>query len=275
MINFKVNQEKCVNCGLCSSDCPVLIINRKTEYPTIKEGKEDNCLECQHCLAVCPHAAISILGKEPENSISTKAETPKPIEMENLMKTRRSVRKFKSEDIDRELIEKLVHTAAYAPTAKNENSVHFTVVDSREQMHKLRELSYNQIKKMKDEDSLPKNKLHLGNFQAVWESKQIDVIFRDAPHLLITSAPQNGTSPKLDSSIAMTYFDILANSNGIGTLWNGFAKDLLDNISTELKAEIGIPEGNEVVAVLIFGKPKIKYARSIQNDNPNITKVSL
>ena len=94
-MNFKVNEDKCTHCGLCSSDCPVLIIDNKTEFPTIKEGKEENCLKCQHCLAVCPVGAISIWGKEPENSISAKSVIPQSIELENLMQTRRSIRKFK------------------------------------------------------------------------------------------------------------------------------------------------------------------------------------
>ena len=103
MMNFKVDQDKCDNCGLCSSECPVLIISNKTEFPTIKEGKEENCLKCQHCLAVCPQGAISIWSKEPENSINVTDQIPDPVEMENLMKTRRSIRRFKKDELDKEL----------------------------------------------------------------------------------------------------------------------------------------------------------------------------
>jgi nitroreductase/NAD-dependent dihydropyrimidine dehydrogenase PreA subunit len=275
MINFKVDEQKCIHCGLCSSECPVLIINNKTEFPTIKEGKEENCLKCQHCLAVCPTGAITIWGKVPEKSIPAKSPFPKSDELANLMQIRRSIRKFAKEEIEPGLIHHLISMASYAPTAKNENAVQFTVVDNRNDMLKLRELAYNQIKIAAEENRLPHEHLYLSNFQNVWEIKQIDVIFRDAPHLLIASAPKDGTFPIIDCSIAMTYFDLLANSNGIGTLWDGFAKYVFEDVAPEMKMEIGIPENHKIAIVLVFGKPAVKFARSIQNDRPNIQRVSL
>jgi nitroreductase/NAD-dependent dihydropyrimidine dehydrogenase PreA subunit len=275
MMNFKVDQDKCTHCGKCSADCPVLIINNKTEFPSIKEGKEANCLKCQHCLAVCPEGAISIWGKDPENSIPSSSPLPKSEELENLMQTRRSIRKFKKDEIDVKLIHHLVAMASYAPTAKNENAVQFTVVDNREQMSKLRDLAYQHIKQAFIENRLPKNHLYLNNFSEVWEAKQIDVIFRNAPHLIITSAPKNNTFPVIDSSIASTYFDLLANSYGIGTLWDGFAKYVFEDVAPELKSLIGIPENHEIATVLLFGIPAVKYARSIQDDGLNMISVAL
>jgi nitroreductase len=165
--------------------------------------------------------------------------------------------------------------AAYAPTGKNENAVQFSVVDNRNDMAKLRDLAYSRIKLYFEENRLPDSFMYLNNFREVWEAKQIDVIFRDAPHLLITSAPKSGTEPELDCSIASTYFDLLAQSNGIGTLWDGFAKYVFEDVAPELKKEIGIPENHEINAVLLFGKPAVKFARSIQNDTPNIKSIKL
>ena len=274
MINFKIDKEKCTQCKACVIDCPVLIINGKTEYPEIKEGKEDNCIKCQHCLAVCPEAALSIWDKVPENSISTSSPMPAPEKLENLMQTRRSTRRFKKEELDKDLINRLVSMASYAPTAKNENAVQFTVVDNKEDMATLRTLTYDAIKKASDEGRIPEAKLYLANFQQVWESKGIDVIYRNAPHIIITSAPKSCTTPVIDCTLAMTYFDLLANSNGIGTLWDGFATNVFAGIAPELSASIGIPEDHVVTMALAFGLPKTSYPRSVQNDQPNINTVS-
>jgi len=122
---------------------------------------------------------------------------------------------------------------------------------------------------------IPQSMLYLKNFQEMWEMKKIDILFRGAPHLLITSAPKNCASPQLDCGIAMTYFELLANSNGIGTLWDGFAKVVIESIIPNVKELIGIPANHTVGAVLLFGKSKVNYARSIQNDNPQIKTVSL
>lgn len=275
MMNFTVDQDKCTKCGLCAMDCPVLIIDRKTEYPTIKEGKEKNCLECQHCLAVCPQGAISIFGKDPKNSVPASAPIPKAVELENLMQNRRSIRKFKSEEVDKELIHRMLSMASYAPTAKNENNVHFTVVERKEQMDALRQLVYQSLRDKAEKEEIPARFQYLANFSKVWFAKNIDVIFRDAPHVVIASAPEKGTSPLEDCTIALSYFELLANSNGIGTLWDGFATNALVDVVPEIKSKLQIPEGNKVFMVMLFGKSGRKYSRSIQNPGGNITALAL
>ena len=117
--------------------------------------------------------------------------------------------------------------------------------------------------------------MYLANFQGVWESKKIDVIFRNAPHMLIASSPKCNTAPIIDSTIALTYFDLLANANGIGTLWDGFAKNVFEDVAPELKSKFGIPFDHEIASVIIFGKAGVKYYRSIQNDQANIKSIEL
>jgi len=275
MMNFQVDKAKCIKCKICISECPVLIIDGKSEYPEIKDGKEKNCLECQHCLAVCPEGAISIFGKVPGNSIPADARLPEALELENLMQLRRSVRKFQKQEIAPKLIQHIIAMAAYAPTGKNENAVQFTVVDNRADMAKLRKLAYGAIRQAYQENSLPQLYLYLNKFREVWESKGVDIIFRDAPHLLITSVPKTGTEPLTDGVIAATYFELLANSYGLGTMWDGFAKYIFAAIAPALTQTTGIPENHEIAAVMIFGKPGVKFARSVQNDSPNIKRVAL
>lgn len=272
-MNFKIDKCKCTKCKLCTMVCPVMIIDHKTEYPTIKEDKKENCLKCQHCLAVCPTGALSIWDKTPDNSISTSAPLPKSENLVNLMKTRRSIRKFANEAIDKTLIHHLISTASFAPTAKNENAVQFTVIENRKDMSNLRELVYSSIKYANEKNKLSESQMIFNNFQELWYTKKIDILFRDAPHLLITSAPVNGAASQMDCTIAMTWFEILANTNGLGTLWNGFLQSVLKNVIPEIKTKINIPDDHLISAVLLFGKPGIKYARSIQNNNPNIKTV--
>lgn len=275
MINFTIDKERCTQCGLCAKECPVLIINGKTEFPEIKEGKEGQCIKCQHCLAVCPSAALSIWGKNPDESMKVTKEIPAPAELERLIKTRRSIRKFKDEELDRDLVHQLIDTAAYAPTGHNKNAVMFSVIDNKADLASFREAVYNGIKKAKEEDRLPEDKAFLYNIQQVWENKGIDIIFRNAPHVFITSTPKNVSSPEADCTIAMSYFELLANSNGVGTLWNGFIKWVLKDIAPELSAKIGIPEDHVVSVAMLFGKPAVKYARAIQNGDAHVNRISL
>ncbi|SMO72978.1 Nitroreductase [Saccharicrinis carchari] len=275
MIDFKINKDKCTQCGICSQECPTLIIDGKKGIPEIKEGKEKNCIKCQHCLAVCPTAALSIWGKDPDDSIPVNGEIPNSKSLERLMKTRRSIRKFKKEELSKKLVLALLETAAYAPTGHNKNQVLLSVTEDREGLAKVRSLVYDAIKKAKDANTLPPAMAMFGNFQNLWNEKGIDVLFRDAPHFIIASAPKAIASSMADCVISLSYFELLANTHGIGTLWNGFLKTVFDHIAPELKEAMGIPEDHAIGYMVIFGKPAVKFARSVQSEGLHVNKITL
>lgn len=274
MINFKVAEDKCIECGLCKEDCPVGIINL-TPKASIAKEKEKNCMKCQHCLAICPTAAISILGKKPEDSVSYKAEMPSAQAMSNHIKTRRSVRKFKDENLDQELIRELMETASHAPTGHNDNAVLFSLIDNKEDILIFRDAVYKAIKKASVEGNLPKKYAMLASFQKLWEKVGVDIIFRNAPHMLIATAPAKDASPKIDSIITLTYFEFAANANNVATLWNGMITWVIEEIDPSLRDLIGIPQDHSVGYTMIFGKAGVKYARGIQSDGLHLNKINL
>ncbi len=98
-----------------------------------------------------------------------------------------------------------------------------------------------------------------------WD-KGTDVIFREAPHLLVVSVPKQGPTPAADGYIALSTFEILASSHGLGTLWDGFATWALVHIAPKVGARLGIPESHELVYVMLFGHPAVQYHRSVQRD---------
>ncbi len=275
MLSFKIDESKCTQCGLCTKDCPMLIIDGKNGIPCIKDGKEGQCIKCQHCLAICPTGALSILGKNPDDSISVKEEIPSSDSMVNLFKTRRSIRKFKDEEVSKELINKLLQGTANAPTGHNNNKVLFSVIDNKEDRDKFRDAVYESIGKAFEQNHKHPYLPMLNDFRRLWISKKIDVILRDAPHVLITTSAERNVTPKEDSLIAMSYFDLLANTYGIGTLWNGMLKWVVNDIDLNLRKKLGIPEDHVIGDVMIFGFPAVKYARGIQTDGLNLNKISL
>lgn len=57
-----------------------------------------------------------------------------------LIKTRRSIRKFKSNKIGEEVINKLIEAAMYAPSARNQQSRIFIVLDKKEILNDLSDI---------------------------------------------------------------------------------------------------------------------------------------
>ncbi len=274
MIDFKIDDKKCITCGLCAQDCPVGIINMNPK-PSIRKSREKLCLKCQHCLAICPTAAVSILGNKPEDSLSADGERPTYEGITRLIKTRRSVRKYLQEDLDQHLIQELLETTAFAPTGHNYNSVHFTLIDKREELELFRDKIYATIKKAGETKTLLPQFEFLYAIQKVWENNKVDVIFRNAPHLLIASAPKKNSSPLPDCLIALSYFELLANSHDIGTLWNGMLTWVLNDIDPSIAELIGVPKDYTVGYGMVFGKSAVKYPRAIQSEGLSINRVNL
>ena len=53
---YVINEEDCVKCGACESECPVEAISEGEESYVIDS---DLCTECGSCAEVCPNDAIS------------------------------------------------------------------------------------------------------------------------------------------------------------------------------------------------------------------------
>ncbi|MBF0477950.1 MAG: nitroreductase family protein [Candidatus Omnitrophica bacterium] len=274
MLNFNVDKENCIKCGVCVSDCPAMIINMTDNGPIILPEKENNCFKCQHCLAVCPVGAIAILGVQPRESHPLTGELPSSEQMEMLIKGRRSIRKYKDENLDPKLIQRLLDTAWYAPTGKNTKQVQLTVVDDREVMNQFRNKAMTALSRLTKEGKLPAGLEFFADMVNAWEKNHVDVIFRGAPHMLIASAPKNGVSPFPDCIIALSYFELFAQSLGIGTIWSGLARWTIAELVPELRKDLGIPDDHIIGLVMPFGKPAVKYFRCVQHKTPHIVKVS-
>lgn len=271
MIQFQIDEERCVQCGECAEDCPtgVIILD---DYPIITN--EDGCIRCQHCLAVCPTGAVSILGRDPDASIQLAGSTPDPAKLEVLIKGRRSIRRYSDRDLAPGLIDELLETACYAPTGVNAESVLFTVVRESRVMKSLREEIMVQLESLKDDGKLPEGFVgqYIGGAVKAWKDKGVDIIFRGAPHLLVTSTPKDAPCPIQDPIIALTTFQLMAHARGVGTVWDGMFMMAL-SLLPALTARLGIP-GNHVVGyAMAFGEPAVEYQRTVQRGPAHVNVV--
>ena len=101
MPKIEFNKEKCIKCGACIKDCITYSIDKNIEnFPKISEDGESRCISCQHCFAICPTGAITFNNKHAQNAATIKETNPQ--EILNLIKSRRSIRQFCTEEITTE-----------------------------------------------------------------------------------------------------------------------------------------------------------------------------
>jgi len=263
-LNFRVDEELCTRCGLCVSDCPSKIISLEGDVvPGIREEREGACIHCQHCLAICPEGAVTIDGFDPAESLPL-AETTFPSldQMDVFVRGRRSVRQYRDENVDPTLIRRLLDALVHAPTGVNHRSLTFTVIQDKAVLATLRVKVMEALSKALETNRVPGNAAYLAQMIAAWRDEGRDVIFRGAPHLLLISAPPDTPTPQQDVPLTLAYFELLAQSAGLGTVWLGLLKRAFE-IIPDLKRLLDLPQ-DHIYYPMLFGYPAIHYARTVQ-----------
>lgn len=106
-----------------------------------------------------------------------------------------------------------------------------------------------------------------------WKKSATDILFRGAPHLLVVSSLKESASPMQDCIIALSTFELYAQSRGVGTIWNGLATLTISELVPSLKQRLGIPENHKIGYVMGFGYPAVRYERSVDRGKPNVNRV--
>ncbi len=267
MLQFHVDGALCTRCHQCVRDCPARIIApRRHTTPAIPEEKAPSCLQCQHCLAICPSGALSILGRRPKDSLPVEPERLPTLEsMIRLVRGRRSVRQYRDANVDPALLQQLLTSAAYAPTGVNRHALTFTVIDDKDVMASLQRKVMAGLQAAAAAGRIPERFGYL-HAAVSWPYEYgVKLLFRTAPHALLISAGPDAACPDQDIALTLAYFELLAHSAGLGTVWWGMLHMVLQ-VLPELKAELDLPAEHPCYGML-FGYPAVHYARTVQRDD--------
>jgi len=145
------------------------------------------------------------------------------------IKSRRSIRKYRNEQIKDEELEMILESAIYAPTGGNDQPWHFTVVQNKELIDEMNkkckkamvEVPVDWIAKMGKAENLH--------------------IFYNAPTVIVVLGKEDATSPLPDCCAAIQNMLLAAESIGIGSCWIGLARFFFED--KENIKKLGVPEG--------------------------------
>ncbi len=267
MLDFKLDEVLCTQCKECVRDCPSrVIVLGDNGIPGLSPEAERNCIRCQHCLAICPTGAISIFGKTPKESQPIDPALLTGLDaVDRLARSRRTTRRYKPENVDPVLIQRLLDGASYAPTGANRRKLVFTVIDNRDDMKAIRQQVMEALQDAAETGAIPEHLAYLHAAIPAYFQYRADLIFRGAPHLLIVSAEAGALCPDQDVAIALATFEILAAAAGLGTTWCGMLNMALAAVPS-LKERFNLTNAQSYYAML-FGVPKVIYARTVQRED--------
>ena len=141
-----------------------------------------------------------------------------------LLKSRRSIRKYKSTPVEEEKIQNCLEAARWAPSASNKQPWEFMIVKDNKTRQKLAEIH-------------PYAKF-------VSESP---VVF-----IPLTNPAIHAKYHQSDTALATIQFMIMAHAQGLGTCWAGVIKAPFEK---EIKNILSIPENLHVLALVSVGYP--------------------
>jgi hypothetical protein len=132
-------------------------------------------------------------------------------------------------------------------------------------MATLREEVMSGLIRLLRDNALPEGMSYYADFIMMWEKNRFDIMFRGAPHLLIASAPKSVATPLPDCLIALSYFELFAQANGVGTVWNGLARTAISDLLPGMRQRLGIPDDHLIGYAMAFGRPAVHYTRTTQH----------
>jgi len=167
-------------------------------------------------------------------------------EVLNVIKSRRSVRSYKQEQLNEECIDAIIEAGIYAPTAHNDQPWHFTVIQNQEMIQHINEIAKREMAKSEIEwiQKMSANP----NFSLTYH----------APTLVIVSGRKDGMAWKTDCAAAIQNMLLAAESLNIGSVWLGLLRFFFEQKDEVQK--LGIPEGYEPFYGVAFGYKEKEHA---------------
>jgi len=155
---------------------------------------------------------------------------------------RRSIRKYKSEQVPEAELKEILTAAINAPNAGNRQQWHFTVVQNKAVLDKVKSV-------------MKENMLNSGlDFMVKRASEPGFVAFFDAPLLIIISGDEKSKFSGIDCGAAAENIALAAESLNIGSCLMTSSEFLFaGERGNELMKELGIPDGYRHVCAVTLG----------------------
>jgi nitroreductase/NAD-dependent dihydropyrimidine dehydrogenase PreA subunit len=268
-----VDESRCTHCRACVDECParVITLDDPAGFPSAPAGRQALCIGCGHCVAVCPQGALALPFLAPHQCPAADA-APAVTAGQALqwVKTRRSIRTYRRKTVPHDTLEQLLEAAAYAPTARNRQPVHWIVLESPAEVQARAELVVRWMETLRaagDDRIFPLTLLE--QISEDWRTQGIDCICRGAPHLILAHGEADLPAAHSGCLIALTTLELLASAHGLGACWAGYVT-LAAAAYAPLAETLPLPAGHRCHGGMLLGYPRYGYPRVPRRRFPRI-----
>jgi nitroreductase len=220
-------------------------------------------------VAICPtdsfiHRDIPV-EKCPEADPSL---IPTPEHCEHFFRSRRSIRTYLKHPPKREDISRLIDMAHYAPTGHNCQCVEWLVISDRREMVRLGKLVLDWMRRTVAETPEAASASSLAHTLQQGEHGK-DVIFRNAPMLILAHAPRRIKPAPPACTIALAHLELAAPTLGLGCCWAGYFMAAAGQYPP-LKESLPLPKEHVCYGAMMIGHPRFSYKRLPPRDPARI-----
>jgi len=145
------------------------------------------------------------------------------------IKRRRSVRRYKQEQLSKETLDLIVEAGIYAPSGHNDQPWYFTIIQNGEMLKNINEKTKQAM-----------SKSNIDWIQKMGSSANYHITY-NAPTLIIVSGRKDALAWQADCAAAIQNMLIGAESLNIGSVWLGVLTFFFNQEEEVVK--LGIPEG--------------------------------
>ena len=282
MVEITIDADVCKKDGLCAMTCSFGIFQQeeKGTIPKIDDVMLEKCFRCGQCVAICPHGAISH-SHFPKGTVNpTKLESlPSYDQVLELIRSRRSKRLFKDTPVERDVLEKVLEAARFAPSQHNEQSTEFVVIQDKRILHEITALTAEGIGKLAGYTRNPIGRMMmrraLGRRGAAYVAELApemeglvslfksgtDWILREAPVLVLFCADSAGGSfAGVNANLALHNAALAAETVGLGCFYAGFVVTTSER-DDRIARLVSLPETHMIYGALAMGYPRLKFKK--------------
>jgi nitroreductase/NAD-dependent dihydropyrimidine dehydrogenase PreA subunit len=288
MRTIEIDKDRCVQCESCVDICV------RTIYEAIEEGIKANdpsrCIFCGHCVAICPEDAIQlpVVNMKEFEPVPEKNILPSADPLMALFRSRRSIRKYSNQPVEKEKIEMIIEAGRFAPTGGNLQPFRFSVVQNPEALQSIKRLMGEMLirqsgqtnktleEKIKKGESLtPAEQIQLNYAESMRNmvastQKGKDKMLWGAPVLIsVYTNPGVGDSG-VNAGLAGMQMSLMAEALGLGNCFIGFVVGAANAIP-EIKHLMKIPLESTVFLSLIVGYSDLEFHKVVSRKPARIT----